>query len=128
MSNIDDKFDFPCGKPGVSGLIDAMNSHMESSGRSDAVTMLWIGYLNALQEWGMLHHLESERSPEFNTIYWELRSHLPDIGYLESNDMFAGEQRPAEEKNEMIELMAKERLRYPERNRRNLKGTPSLGD
>ena len=51
MSNIDDKFDFPCGKPGVSGLIDAMNSHMESSGRSDAVTMLWIGYLNALQEW-----------------------------------------------------------------------------
>ncbi len=78
-------------------LRNRINKQLSWRGPTDAVAILWRGYLNGIFEWGLIEvH-----------VYEKLIQLLPKIGSVESSELFAGRQLTPEEEREVVEYMQK---------------------
>lgn len=80
----------PCGTPSESELETRIEQHM-SWGNTEVTALIWLGYLNALLEWGLIDVDCHER----------LANLLPDVGRKELVEMMLGSPLSVEQQAEI---------------------------
>ncbi|WP_234195267.1 hypothetical protein [Pseudacidovorax sp. NFM-22] len=91
------------GHPTEDELRNRILHHFEWRNSSDAVALIWRGYLAGLSEWGLIEQ----------DFYQRLCSILPEVGYKEIHELFLDEpisSERAEELDDYVENLIKEIL------------------
>ena len=84
-------------KPTEVELSDRIARQMEWRGPTDAVVLVWRGYLAGLYEWGSIEL----------GVYERLTKTLPSKGFVEIDELFAGEKSTKERELELRQTMNK---------------------
>lgn len=79
------------GYPTEEELRNRILRHLEWRNSSDAVALIWRGYLAALSEWGLIEQ----------DICQRLCSILPEVGYKEIHELFLDEPISSERAEEL---------------------------
>jgi hypothetical protein len=79
------------GYPTEEELHSRINNQLSWRGSTETVALLWLGYLGALLEWGLIEP----------SVYSNLSALLPKIGQKEQYELFADEPISAEQEREL---------------------------
>lgn len=83
------------GYPTEEELRNRITRQLEWRGPSDAVALIWRGYLAALSEWGVIEV----------QVFDRLSALLPDVGYKELHELFLDEPISPERERELDEFV-----------------------